>query len=111
MIIVSKGYDCTQIIYRDDKVYLRPIIKKKSCFVYQFTIIRSTSKADSIDLIAFCLQIEECILECQAWKKESPLWDAIRDNNGVPACEEVQYFIDCGPLKHRHFTFIPCKYV
>ncbi|EMP41278.1 Retinoblastoma-like protein 2 [Chelonia mydas] len=34
--------------------------------------------------------IEEQILESMAWKRESPLWDRIRDNeNKVPTCEEV----------------------
>ncbi|KAJ7405052.1 Retinoblastoma-like protein 2 [Willisornis vidua] len=34
--------------------------------------------------------IEEQILESMAWKRESILWDSIRDNeNKVPSCEEV----------------------
>ncbi|XP_034644211.1 retinoblastoma-like protein 2 isoform X2 [Trachemys scripta elegans] len=34
--------------------------------------------------------IEEQILESMAWKRESPLWDRIRDNeNKVPTCGEV----------------------
>ena len=39
----------------------------------------------------YVLQIEECILESHAWKQDSPLWDAIRENNGVPVCEEVWF--------------------
>ncbi|MEE6512107.1 hypothetical protein FKM82_019041 [Ascaphus truei] len=40
--------------------------------------------------------IEEQILESMAWKRDSPLWDRIKENDGkVPTCEEVmppQYF-------------------
>lgn len=39
----------------------------------------------------YVLQVEECILESHAWKQDSPLWDAIRENNGVPVCEEVWF--------------------
>lgn len=35
--------------------------------------------------------IEEQILESMAWKRESVLWDRIRENeNKVPTCEEVR---------------------
>ncbi|KAG0427447.1 hypothetical protein HPB47_025502 [Ixodes persulcatus] len=33
--------------------------------------------------------IEEQILECSAWKEESPLWEAIVSAQSVPACKEV----------------------
>ena len=43
----------------------------------------------SRDVVKHLNHIEECILESHAWKQDSPLWDAIRENNGVPVCEEV----------------------
>ena len=36
------------------------------------------------------LQIEEKILECEAFKYNSPLWEAIKQNGGeIPRCDEV----------------------
>ncbi len=38
----------------------------------------------------FLVQIEETVLESLAWKKDSPLWDAIQQNSDdIPMCEEV----------------------
>lgn len=35
--------------------------------------------------------VEEQVLECLAWKANSPLWDRIREaKNCVPACQEVR---------------------
>lgn len=44
----------------------------------------------SRDVVKHLNKIEETILESLAWRKDSPLWQAIeRYDGGVPSCEEV----------------------
>lgn len=43
----------------------------------------------SRDVVKHLNLIEESILESHAWKNTSPLWDAIRDQESIPTCEEV----------------------
>ncbi|KAJ8302946.1 hypothetical protein KUTeg_019342 [Tegillarca granosa] len=50
-------------------------------------IIIRAEEGLSRDVVKHLNHIEESILESLAWKSESPLWDAIKDQ--VPACEEV----------------------
>ncbi|OWF55242.1 retinoblastoma-like protein 1 isoform X1 [Mizuhopecten yessoensis] len=53
-------------------------------------IIIRAEEGLSRDMVKHLNHIEESILECHAWKNESPLWDTIKDQNStVPACEEV----------------------
>lgn len=47
-------------------------------------------------------QIEESILQSLAWKNESPLWDAMKEQSGsIPTCEEVFFssFVNCDTCK------------
>ncbi|BFZ13546.1 hypothetical protein BsWGS_16586 [Bradybaena similaris] len=59
---------------------------------YQFykviEIIIRAEKGLSRDVVKHLNHIEESILESYAWKNNSPLWDAIKENS-VPTCEEV----------------------
>ncbi|ESO96313.1 hypothetical protein LOTGIDRAFT_227069 [Lottia gigantea] len=71
---------------------------------YQFykviEIIIRAEEGLSRDVVKHLNHIEETILECLAWKNESPVWDAIQDQeSGVPTCEEVTppNHIDLGP--------------
>ncbi|XP_064599560.1 retinoblastoma-like protein 1 [Liolophura sinensis] len=44
----------------------------------------------SRDVVKHLNHIEECILESLAWRSDSPLWDAIKAQQGnLPTCEEV----------------------
>ncbi|XP_069112560.1 retinoblastoma-like protein 1 isoform X2 [Argopecten irradians] len=53
-------------------------------------IIIRAEEGLSRDMVKHLNHIEESILECHAWKNESPLWDTIKDQNSeVPACEDV----------------------
>lgn len=46
-------------------------------------------KLEIQNLCKHCVyQIEESILESYAWRSDSPVWDAIKDNT-VPNCEDV----------------------
>ncbi|GFN79274.1 retinoblastoma-like protein 1 [Plakobranchus ocellatus] len=64
---------------------------------YQFykviEIIIRAEKGLSRDVVKHLNHIEESILESYAWKSDSPLWDAIKEDL-VPSCEEVT------PLSH-----------
>ncbi|XP_055955652.1 retinoblastoma-like protein 2 [Patella vulgata] len=53
-------------------------------------IIIRAEEGLSRDVVKHLNHIEETILESLAWRSESPLWDAIREQeSGVPTCEEV----------------------
>jgi len=41
------------------------------------------------EVVKHLQRIEEQVLESRAWTSESPLWEAIERNGGVPSCEEV----------------------
>lgn len=43
----------------------------------------------SRDVIKHLNHIEESILECLAWHRSSPLWEAIKESITVPSCEDV----------------------
>ncbi|KAK7113914.1 retinoblastoma-like protein 1 [Littorina saxatilis] len=43
----------------------------------------------SRDVVKHLNHIEESILECFAWRSQSPLWDAIKECTSVPSCEDV----------------------
>ncbi|KAK6174252.1 hypothetical protein SNE40_017565 [Patella caerulea] len=53
-------------------------------------IIIRAEEGLSRDVVKHLNHIEETILESLAWRSESPLWEAIREQeSGVPTCEEV----------------------
>ncbi|XP_059160736.1 retinoblastoma-like protein 2 isoform X2 [Physella acuta] len=51
-------------------------------------IIIRAEKGLSRDVVKHLNHIEESILESYAWRSDSPVWDAIKDNT-VPNCEDV----------------------
>ncbi|CAL1535669.1 unnamed protein product [Lymnaea stagnalis] len=52
-------------------------------------IIIRAEKGLSRDVVKHLNHIEESILESYAWKSDSPVWDAIKENLIVPSCEDV----------------------
>lgn len=60
---------------------------------YFYKVIEITVKVEeqlSRDVVKHLNCIEEKILESLAWKKNSPLWQAIESTEGgIPSCEEV----------------------
>ncbi|PVD21293.1 hypothetical protein C0Q70_19465 [Pomacea canaliculata] len=59
---------------------------------YFYKVIEIIIRAEeglSRDVVKYLNHIEESILECYAWKNESPLWEAIRESSSVPTCEDV----------------------
>ncbi|VDI37744.1 retinoblastoma-like protein 1 [Mytilus galloprovincialis] len=62
------------------------------CPYYFYRVVEIIIRAEdglSRDVVKHLNHVEECILESHAWKRDSPLWTAIQENNGVPVCEEV----------------------
>ena len=41
------------------------------------------------DVVKHLQRIEEQVLESRAWVTDSPLWEALEKEGGVPSCEEV----------------------
>ncbi|XP_041375450.1 retinoblastoma-like protein 1 isoform X2 [Gigantopelta aegis] len=55
-----------------------------------FEIVIRAEESLSRDVVKHLNHIEESILESLAWKSDSALWDAVRDENGnIPSCEDV----------------------
>lgn len=57
-----------------------------------YKVIEVIVRAEQLarDVVKHLNDIEEKILESQAWKSNSPLWQAIENTpGGVPSCEEV----------------------
>ncbi|KAK7498153.1 hypothetical protein BaRGS_00010741 [Batillaria attramentaria] len=59
---------------------------------YFYKVVEIIIRAEeglSRDVVKHLNHIEESILECHAWKSDSPIWEAIKEAGSVPTCEDV----------------------
>nr|KAG5707513.1 hypothetical protein BaRGS_012017 [Batillaria attramentaria] len=59
---------------------------------YFYKVVEIIIRAEeglSRDVVKHLNHIEESILECHAWKSDSPIWEAIKEAGSVPTCEDI----------------------
>eukprot|EP00106_Octopus_bimaculoides_P009076 XP_014776518.1 PREDICTED: retinoblastoma-like protein 2 [Octopus bimaculoides] len=86
---------CLEIVifsYNSQRTFpwIAEIFELSPCHFYR--VIEMVIRAEeglSRDVVKHLNLIEESILESYAWKSTSPLWDAIREQESIPTCEEV----------------------
>ncbi|GAB1606640.1 retinoblastoma-like protein 1 [Argonauta hians] len=86
---------CLEIVifsYNSQRTFpwIAEIFELSPCHFYR--VIEMVIRAEeglSRDVVKHLNLIEESILESYAWKSGSPLWDAIREQDSLPTCEEV----------------------